>query len=81
VIPRAHITAWRSVAPWPANEQVEQDLVLSRALVAMSGNVSEWCQDWSHGSYEGAPTDRTLTQVNNRRRGTRRRYPLLPGLP
>lgn len=37
MIPRAHITAWRSVAPWPTNEQVEQDLVLSRALVAMFG--------------------------------------------
>jgi hypothetical protein len=37
VIPRANITAWRAVAPWPANEQVEQDLVLSRALVVMFG--------------------------------------------
>jgi len=35
MIPRANITAWRSHAPWPANEQVEQDLVLSRALIAM----------------------------------------------
>jgi predicted nucleotidyltransferase component of viral defense system len=35
VIPRAHITAWRSRAPWPADEQIEQDLVLSRALVAI----------------------------------------------
>jgi len=35
VIPRANITAWRAHAPWPSNEQVEQDLVLSRALVAM----------------------------------------------
>lgn len=35
MIPRANITAWRSHAPWPANDQVEQDLVLSRALVAM----------------------------------------------
>lgn len=35
MIPRANITAWRSHAPWPANEQVEQDLVLSRALVSM----------------------------------------------
>jgi predicted nucleotidyltransferase component of viral defense system len=35
VIPRANITAWRNRAPWPTNEQVEQDLVLSRALVAM----------------------------------------------
>jgi len=43
MIPRANITAWRSHAPWPSNEQVEQDLVISRALVAMfaSEAVSE----------------------------------------
>lgn len=35
MIPRANITAWRQRAPWPADEQVEQDLVISRALVAM----------------------------------------------
>lgn len=35
MIPRANITAWRAKAPWPSNEQVEQDLVLSRALVSM----------------------------------------------
>lgn len=35
MIPRANITAWRREAPWPANEQVEQDLVISRALVEM----------------------------------------------
>jgi predicted nucleotidyltransferase component of viral defense system len=35
VIPRAHITAWRSRAPWATDAQVEQDLVLSRALVAL----------------------------------------------
>ncbi len=33
MIPRAHITAWRAVAPWPTDAQVEQDLVVSRALV------------------------------------------------
>lgn len=35
MIPRANITAWRTSAPWPDNTQVEQDLVLSRALVAI----------------------------------------------
>ncbi len=35
MIPRANITAWRTSAPWPDNSQVEQDLLLSRALVAM----------------------------------------------
>jgi len=38
VIPRAHITAWRGTAPWPTDEQVEQDLVLSRAVVELFGN-------------------------------------------
>jgi len=32
MIPRASVTAWRKNAPWPDNTQVEQDLVLSRAL-------------------------------------------------
>ncbi|MCD6498226.1 MAG: nucleotidyl transferase AbiEii/AbiGii toxin family protein [Deltaproteobacteria bacterium] len=35
MIPRANITAWRTTAPWPDNTQVEQDLILSRALVTM----------------------------------------------
>lgn len=35
MIPRANITAWRRNAPWPDNSHVEQDLVLSRALVEM----------------------------------------------
>lgn len=39
MIPRANITAWRTHVPWPANEQVEQDLALSRALVAMFSNA------------------------------------------
>ncbi len=33
MIPLAHITQWRGVAPWPDNLQVEQDLILSKLLV------------------------------------------------
>ena len=33
MIPRAHITAWRKNAPWPQPSQVEQDLIICRALV------------------------------------------------
>lgn len=40
MIPRANITAWRRTAPWPDNAQVEQDLVLSRALVEMFSRES-----------------------------------------
>jgi len=35
MIPQAHITAWRSVAPWPDDAQVEQDLVLTRAVIEL----------------------------------------------
>lgn len=33
MIPRAFITHWRSRAPWALDEQVEQDLVIARAIV------------------------------------------------
>ena len=33
MIPQAYITAWRAQAPWVEDFQVEQDLVISRALV------------------------------------------------
>ena len=35
MIPKASITAWRKTAPWGEDWQVEQDLILSRALVDM----------------------------------------------
>lgn len=33
MIPQAYITEWSNVVPWQTNEQVEQDLVICRALV------------------------------------------------
>ena len=33
MIPRAAIVSWRRIAPWASDAQVEQDLVISRALV------------------------------------------------
>jgi predicted nucleotidyltransferase component of viral defense system len=35
MIPRDYITAWRAHAPWVQDFQVEQDLIISRALVAI----------------------------------------------
>src|SRR6185312_1319592 len=35
LIPRAYITEWRAAAPWLDDAQVEQDLVLSRAVVEL----------------------------------------------
>ncbi len=33
MIPQAFITQWRNKVPWKFNEQVEQDLIISRCLV------------------------------------------------
>ena len=33
MIPKAYITEWRNFLPWRSNEQIEQDLVICRALV------------------------------------------------
>jgi predicted nucleotidyltransferase component of viral defense system len=35
VIPQANIIAWRLHAPWPTGLQIEQDLILSRAIVEL----------------------------------------------
>ena len=35
MINRASIGQWRAIAPWNSNEQVEQDLIICRALVAI----------------------------------------------
>lgn len=37
MIPRDYITRWRARAPWAIDAQVEQDLVISRALVELFG--------------------------------------------
>jgi len=38
MIAREHINAWREHAPWVSDAQVEQDLVISRALVEIFGD-------------------------------------------
>lgn len=40
MIPRAYITEWSQQVPWQSNEQVEQDLVICRALVEIFSD--EW---------------------------------------
>jgi predicted nucleotidyltransferase component of viral defense system len=40
MIPQANITAWRTSAPWPDDAQVEQDLVLTRALIELFSDPS-----------------------------------------
>ena len=38
MIPQAHITEWSNTVPWQTNEQVEQDLVICRALIEIFKN-------------------------------------------
>ncbi|MEQ6120351.1 nucleotidyl transferase AbiEii/AbiGii toxin family protein [Reichenbachiella sp. MALMAid0571] len=35
MIPRRYIEEWKAIAPWPDNAQIEQDLVIERALIAL----------------------------------------------
>lgn len=35
MIPQSYITEWSEKAPWGLNQQVEQDLIICRALVAI----------------------------------------------
>lgn len=39
MIPAANITAWRRQAPWPEENQVEQDLILSRIMVEIANDA------------------------------------------
>ena len=38
MIPQAYLQAWRTQAPWPEMRQVEQDLIISRALCDLFGS-------------------------------------------
>lgn len=38
MIPRAFIIEWQHSAPWPSDEQIEQDLILSRILIELYQN-------------------------------------------
>ena len=38
MIPQDFISEWKKHAPWPQNHQVEQDLIISRALVEIFGH-------------------------------------------
>lgn len=38
MIPRRYIQQWRNNVPWTMDSQVEQDLIISRALIEMFNN-------------------------------------------
>lgn len=33
MIPKAHIIHWQEMAPWANDAQIEQDLILSKAII------------------------------------------------
>ncbi len=42
MIPLDYITEWRNHAPWPQLSQVEQDLIISRALIEDLYSQGAW---------------------------------------
>jgi len=49
--------AWWSGNSWGTTHAVAQKYPNTWDLYDMSGNVGEWCQDWYHIDYTGAPDD------------------------
>ena len=45
MIPQSLIQEWKSKAPWQDNAQVEQDLILSRALVDIFKPACNFCYE------------------------------------
>jgi formylglycine-generating enzyme required for sulfatase activity len=50
-------TAWYSANSGSKTHPVGAKQPDGFGLYDMHGNVSEWCQDWYHPSYDGAPSD------------------------
>ena len=44
MIPTQNIVAWGNLVPWTDARQVEQDLIISRALVEIFSDASRPCQ-------------------------------------
>ena len=55
MIPQAYLTAWSAKAPWPVLRQVEQDLMISRAL----------CDLFNAPALRGKVAFRGGTAINN----------------
>src|SRR5207302_1498372 len=49
--------AWYKANSGNKTHPVATKLPNAFGLFDMHGNVWEWCQDWFHDSYNGAPTD------------------------
>ena len=78
MIPQDYVTAWRANAPWVDDAQVEQDLVISRALFEqnldgklrdpgfgsdMSGLVASG-RDWDPTAAGRVVTERLLSRLH-----------------
>ena len=52
MINKRYITQWQQSAPWTSPSQVEQDLIISRALVEIFGAVLDNTKRCYNGEHE-----------------------------
>ena len=74
MIPNAFIQAWRSSAPWPDARQVEQDLIICRALCDEGAAIRAFERVWTEliARIEGEPwklTNKALDELRIRHPG------------
>ena len=51
MIPRRYIEEWKAFAPWPNDAQVEQDLIIERALVEMAPSSGHYTKEEKDAIY------------------------------
>ena len=65
MIPKSVITAWRRYGDWPFDDQVEQDLIISAALVKIFNNKFFGWK--TGGKYHSKPVCGPLPNSNGQR--------------
>ena len=71
MIPRDYITEWRAQAPWVQDIQVEQDLVICRAIVELFAHPAIYTEARNIASLNSSPISICVRQATRQGRRVR----------